>query len=91
MEYIVLWVLALFGLWSLIYNILDSFNNANKEEIFDVILDANTKEDSIQSMVNQLSRLGMIRKIKILTEGSTESTKKVIEEIQKNNRKVTLE
>jgi hypothetical protein len=33
----------------------------------------------------------MIRKIKILTEGSTESTKKVIEEIQKNNRKVTLE
>lgn len=91
MEYIVLWILALFGLWSLIYNILDSFYNANKEEIFDVVLDANNKEDYIQSMVNQLSKLGMVRKIKILTEGSTESTKKVIEELQKNNRKVTLE
>jgi len=91
MEYVVLWILALFGLWSLIYNILNSFYNANNEEIFDVVLDANNKEDSIQSIVSQLSKLSMVRRIKILTEDSTDSTKRVIEEIQKNNHKVTLE
>ena len=91
MEYIVLWILALFGLWSLIQNILDSFYNANREEIFDIVLDVNNKEEYIQSIIKQLSKLNMVRKIKILTEGSTESTVKVIREIQKNNPKITLE
>jgi len=91
MEYIVLWILALFGLWSLIQNILDSFYNANREEIFDIVLDVNNKEEYIQSMIKQLSKLNMVRKIKILTEGTTDSTLKVIKEIQKNNAKITLE
>ena len=91
MEYIVLWILALFGLWSLIQNILDSFYNANREEIFDIVLDVNNKEEYIQSMIKQLSKLNMVRRIKILTEGSTESTLKVIKEIQKNNPKITVE
>ena len=91
MEYIVLWILALFGLWSLIQNILDSFYNANREEIFDIVLNANNKEEYIQSMIKQLSKLNMIRKIKILTEGATDSTLKVVKEIQKNNTKITLE
>ena len=91
MEYIVLWILALFGLWSLIQNILDSFYNANREEIFDIVLNANNKEEYIQSMIKQLSKLNMVRRIKILTEGTTESTLKVIKEIQKNNAKITLE
>ena len=91
MEYIVLWILALFGLWSLIQNILDSFYNANREEIFDIVLNANNKEEYIQSMIKQLSKLNMVRKIKILTEGTTDSTLKVIKEIQKNNAKIMLE
>ena len=91
MEYIVLWILALFGLWSLIQNILDSFYNANREEIFDIVLNANNKEEYIQSMIKQLSKLNMVRNIKILTEGTTENTLKVIREIQKNNPKITVE
>ncbi len=90
MEYIILWILALFGLWSLISNILESFYIANREESFDVVLNVYNKEDSVEYLIKQLSKMELIRKIIIYDKSSTDGTKNIIKEIQKSNSKVIL-
>ena len=91
MEYIFLWIFALFGLWSLISHILDSFYYTNKEGCIDIMLNVCNKEDSIQILLEQLSRLDMVRNIRIYDDGSTDGTIQIIREIQKTNSKVILE
>ncbi len=90
MEYIILWILALFGLWSLISNILESFYIANREESFDVVLNVYNKEDSVEYLIKQLSKMELIRKIIIYDKSSKDGTKNIIKEIQKSNSKVIL-
>ena len=90
MEYIVLWILALFGLWSLVSNILDSFYYANREGSIDIILEVFNQEDSIQILLKQLSRIDMVRNIKIFDKGSTDNTLAIIQEMQKINSKIIL-
>lgn len=91
MEYIVLWILALFGLWSLITNILESFYNANREGEFDVILSVHNQANSIYVMIKQLSKLDMVGKIRIFDNASNDGTMEVVKEIRKTNSKVVIE
>lgn len=91
MEYIILWILALFGLWSLISNILDSFYSTNKEGTVDIILNVCNQEDSIQILLRQLSRLDMVGSIRIFDNGSTDNTVYIIKELQKKNKKIILQ
>ena len=91
MEYIILWILALFGLWSLVSNILDSFYTDNREGSIDVTLNVFNKEDTIQVLIKQLTKLDIIRNIKIIDNGSTDNTLAIIKELQKTNSKIILE
>ena len=54
MEYVVLWILALFGLWSLLSNVLEGFYSANMEGIFEINLKVCNQEDTIEILLNQL-------------------------------------
>jgi len=90
MEYIILWIFALFGLWSLISNILESFYIANREGIFDVVLNVCNQENNIEYLIRELSRIELIKKIKIFDNNSTDSTVSIVKEIEKNNPKVTF-
>lgn len=91
MEYIVLWILALFGLWSLITNILESFYNANRSGEFEVTLNVFNQASSIYMIIKQLSRLDMVGKIRIIDNNSTDETVDIIKEIQRTNSKVVIE
>ena len=91
MEYIILWILALFGLWSLVSNILDSFYTGNREGSIDVTLNVFNKEDTIQILIKQLTKLEIIRNIIIIDNGSTDNTLAIIKELQKTNSKIILE
>ncbi len=88
MEYIILWIFALFGVWSLISNIIESIYVANKEGCFDVTLNVRNQEDTIEALISQLSRIDMIGKIKIYDDNSTDATAKIIKKIQQSNSKV---
>lgn len=90
MEYIILWILSLFGLWTLISNILDSFYTANREGSIDIVLKVGNQEDCIEVLLRQLSRLELVRKIIVENNNSTDGTLKIIKEIQKSNAKIDL-
>lgn len=91
MEYIILWIFALFGLWALISNLVESVYVANKEGCFDVILNVCNQEDTIETLITQLSRIDMIGKIKVFDNNSTDSTAQIVKKMQKGNSKIILE
>lgn len=88
MEYIILWILALFGLWCLISYILESLYTANMGNYFDIILNVHNQENTIEFLINQLSRVDMVGKIIVCDNGSTDGTVDIIRKIQRNNKKV---
>ena len=90
MEYIILWIFALFGLWSLISNIVESVCTTNKEGCFDVILNVCNQEDTIEILIRQLSRIDMVGNIRVVDNNSTDNTVKIVKEIEKNNSRVSL-
>ena len=90
MEYIILWIFALFGLWALISNMLDSFYIKNKEGSIDITIEVYNQEDSIQILLKQLSKLDIIRKIKIFDNGSTDATIRIVQEMKRNNPKIEM-
>ena len=71
----------MFGLWSLISNILESFWIKNNEGCFDVVLNVCNQEDCIELLIRQLSRIDMIGKIKVFDNHSTDGTVRILEEI----------
>ena len=91
MEYIILWIFALFGLWALISNLVESVYVVNKEGCFDVILNVCNQEDTIETLITQLSRIDMIGKIKVFDNNSTDSTAQIVKKMQKGNSKIILE
>ena len=90
MEYIILWVFALFGLWSLISNIIESFYISNMEGGFEIILNICNQEDTVEILINQLSRIDMVGKIKVFDNNSTDNTMEIIKKIQKSNPRVII-
>lgn len=90
MEYIILWIFALFGLWTLISNILESVYITNKEGCVEVILNVCNQEESIELLIKELSRIGMIGKIRIVDNNSTDNTMKIVEAISKKNFNIIL-
>jgi len=91
MEYIILWILALFGLWSLISNIAESISAATGEGSFDVILNVCNREDSIEALIRQLCKIDEVRKIRVFDNNSTDDTLGIVKEMQKSNSKIILE
>lgn len=88
MEYIILWVFALFGLWSLISNIVESIYSKNRECNVDIILNVHNQENTIELLLDELSKVEMIGKIIIYDNGSTDGTVDIVKKIQRNNKKV---
>lgn len=91
MEYIILWVLALFGIWSLISNILDSAYIANKSGIFDVEVKVYNQENSIERFIRDVSKVDMVGKITIVDKGSTDNTVEIVKRLSEDNSKVVVE
>jgi len=91
MEYIILWIFALFGLWSIISNIIDGFCIQNNIGKFDIYLNVCNQEDAIESLIRDLSRVSMINKIKIIDNNSTDNTMEIIRRLKANNPKILIE
>ena len=91
MEYIILWIFALFGVWSLISNIVESFYLQNSIGNFDIYLNVCNGEDTIESLIRELSRVSMINKIRINDNNSTDNTMAIVKRLKLNNPKIIIE
>ena len=91
MEYIILWVLALFGVWSLISNIVEGFCVQNNIGRFDISLNVCNDEDAIESLIGDLSKIGLINKIRINNSNSTDNTMEIVKRLSISNPRVIAE
>ena len=91
MEYIILWIFALFGIWSLISNIVDSIYCENKVGIFDISVEVQNQEDCIEELIRQLEKIELVGNIHIIDKGSVDATVDIIKNIQKENARIYFE
>ena len=91
MEYIILWVLALFGVWNLISNIVEGFYVQNNIGRFDIFLNVCNDEDAIESLIGDLSKIGLINKIRINNSNSTDNTMEIVKRLSAINPRVIAE
>ena len=91
MEYIILWIFALFGLWCLVSNIVDGFYVQNNIGRFDIYLNVCNQEDAIEGLIRDLSKVSMINRIRIIDNNSTDNTMAIVKRLTTTNPKIIVE
>lgn len=88
MEYIILWILALFGLWNLADKIVESYHIENRRGEVEITLKVKNQEHNIEWLVNQIEKIELIGKINIEDDGSNDTTLELIHKLEKNHPQV---
>lgn len=83
MQYIILWVLALFGLWEIISHLLDSIYWANHAADIELIIRVCNQEDVVENAVKEIFKLNSIWSVTVLDMGSTDGTVEVLRRMEK--------
>ena len=90
MEYIILWILALFGLWCLVSKIVESSYTDNSRGEIEVIIKAKNQENTIVYLINELKKISMIGKIFVLDMESSDKTVDIVHSLEKEDSMVRL-
>ena len=90
MEYIILWILALFGLWNLITRIIESYYIENRRGEVDVTIKVKNQEHNIEWLIRQIERIDLIGKINIEDDGSDDATLEIIHKLEKNHPQIRI-
>jgi hypothetical protein len=85
MEYIILWILALFGLWCLVSKIVESLYTDNSRGEVEVIIKAKNQENTIEYLIKELKKIGMVGKITVLDMESSDRTVDIVHRIEKDD------
>ena len=90
MEYIILWILALFGLWCLVSKIVESSYIDNSRGTIEVIIKYKNQENTIEYLVEELKKISVIGKITVLDMESNDKTIDTAHRIEWDNSMVRL-
>lgn len=90
MEYIILWILALFGLWNLIDKVVESYHIENRRGEVEITLKVKNQEHNIEWLVNQIEKIELIGKINIEDDGSNDTTLEIIHKLEKNHPQIKI-
>ena len=90
MEYIILWILALFGLWNLITRIIESYYIENRTGDVEVTIKVKNHEHNIEWLIRQIERIDLIGKINIEDDGSDDATLEIIHKLEKNHPQIRI-
>lgn len=90
MEYIILWILALFGLWCLVSRIVESSYIDNSRGEVEVIIKAKNQEHTIEYLINELKKISIIGKITVLDMESSDRTVDIVHRMEKDDSMVRL-
>ena len=85
MEYIILWILALFGLWCLVSKIVESSYTDNSRGEVEVIIKAKNQENTIVYLINELKKINIIGKITVLDMESSDRTVDIVHRMEKDD------
>lgn len=90
MEYIILWILALFGLWDLITRIVESYHIENRRGDVEATIKVKNQEHNIEWLIKQIERIDLIGKINIEDEGSNDATLEIIHKLEKSHPQIRI-
>ena len=90
MEYIILWILALFGLWDLISRIIESYYIENRRGEVEISIKVKNQERNIEWLIKQIERIDFIGKINIEDGGSNDATLEIIHKLEKSHPQVSI-
>lgn len=90
MEYIILWILALFGLWDLITRIVESYHIENRRGDVEVTIKVKNQEHNIECLIKQIERIDLIGKINIEDDGSNDATLEIIHKLEKSHPQIRI-
>jgi len=82
MQYIIIWVLALFGLWEIISHLLDCIYWANHATDIEVVIKVCNQEATVENVVKEIFKLNSVWRITALDMGSTDDTIKVLRRME---------
>lgn len=90
MEYIILWILALFGLWNLISKIIENYHIENRIGEIEITLKVKNQEHNIEYLIKQIEKIDLIGKINIEDDNSNDSTLEIIHKLKKNHPQIKI-
>ena len=66
MEYIILWVLALFGIWNIISRIVENMYIDNEVGNIEVVIKVENEGIEVENLVKRLEKIDQIKKVSII-------------------------
>lgn len=90
MEYIILWILALFGLWNIISRVVESSYIDNSRGDIEVIIKAKNQEHTIEYLVKELVKISVVGKITVLDMESNDKTLDIVHRLERKNSMVRV-
>lgn len=90
MEYIILWILALFGLWNIISRVVESLYIDNSRGDIEVIIKAKNHENIIEYLVKEIEKISIVGKITVFDMESNDETMDIVRKLEKNNSLVRV-
>ena len=90
MEYIILWILALFGLWNIISRVVESLFIDNSRGDIEVIIKAKNQEHTIEYLVKELVKISVVGKITVLDMESNDKTLDIVHRLERKNSMVRV-
>lgn len=90
MESIILWILALFGLWSLISRAVESMYIDNRSGSVEVIVKVKNQEKIIEALARNLRKISIIGKITFIDMNSSDNTLLIAKKLKENDMMIEV-
>lgn len=85
MSYVILWVLALYGIWEIISHLLDSLYWANHSVDVEFVIRVCNQENVIENVVKEVFKLNSVWRVTVLDMGSTDNTLQILKRLEKEH------
>lgn len=88
MYYIILWILALYGIWELSSRIVESMKKEDVE--CEVVVKVFNKEAGIEKLISDIEKLYLVNQITVIDIGSTDRTVAILRRLEEENVKIKV-
>lgn len=90
MQYIILWVLALFGIWEIVSRLLDCVYWSNHAPDVEIVIRVCNQEAVVENIVREVFKLNSVWSVRVLDMGSTDGTLEVLRRMEREYSKLKV-
>jgi len=90
MQYVILWVLALFGIWEIVSRLLDCVYWSNHAPDVEIVIRVCNQEAVVENIVREVFKLNSVWSVRVLDMGSTDGTVAVLRRMEREYPKLKV-